>query len=161
MSVTQDIVATYMGPRKVFARRLAVGLREDRLLAMLMAGCALAFIAQMPVRAREAHLTGQELNMLLGGSLLAVLFMAPLLLYGVALLAHAVARLFRGQGDSARARLALFWAFLAASPFMLLNGLVAGFIGSGPELTLVGGLWFVLFLWFWGSGMVQSYWAKT
>ncbi|AFO91251.1 YIP1 family protein [Phaeobacter inhibens] len=160
MSVSQDIVATYKGPRKVFARRLAMGLHEDRLLAILMAGCALAFIAQMPVRAREAHLTGQELNMLLGGSLLALLFMAPLLLYVLAFLAHGFARMFGGSGGSAQARLALFWAFLAASPLMLLNGLVAGFIGSGFELTLVGGLWFMLFLWFWISGMAQSYWGK-
>ncbi|MEK0163478.1 YIP1 family protein [Phaeobacter sp. JH20_36] len=160
MSVSQDIVATYRGPRRVYARRLAMGLREDRLLAMLMAGCALAFIAQMPARAREAHLSGQELNMLLGGSLLALIFIAPLLLYGVAFLAHGVARIFGGSGDSAQARLALFWAFLAAGPLMLLNGLVAGFIGPGLELNLVGGLWFVLFLWFWGSGMVQAYWGK-
>ncbi|MFS4583334.1 YIP1 family protein [Phaeobacter sp. C3_T13_0] len=160
MSVSQDIIATYRGPRKVIARRLAMGLREDRLLAMLMAGCALAFIAQMPVRAREAHLTGQELNMLLGGSLLALIFIAPLLLYGLAFVAHGVARVVGGSGDSGQARLALFWAFLAASPLMLLNGLVAGFIGAGPELTLVGGIWFLLFLWFWASGMLQSYWVK-
>ncbi|WP_333696567.1 YIP1 family protein [Phaeobacter italicus] len=161
MSITQDIVATYKGPRKVIARRLAMGLREDRLLAILMAGCALAFIAQMPVRAREAHLTGQELNMLLGGSLLGLIFIAPLLFYTLSLVTHCIAKVLGGKGDSAQARFALFWAFLAASPLMLLNGLVAGFIGSGVELTLVGGLWFAAFMWFWISGMAQSYWAKT
>ena len=105
MSITQDIVATYKGPRKVIARRLAMGLREDRLLAILMAGCALAFIAQMPVRAREAHLTGQELNMLLGGSLLGLIFIAPLLFYTLSLVTHWIAKVLGGKGDSAQARL--------------------------------------------------------
>ncbi|WP_293577488.1 YIP1 family protein [Phaeobacter sp.] len=160
MSVTQDIVATYKGPRRVIARRLAMGLQENRLLALVMAGCALTFIANMPVRAREAHLTGDDLNMLLGASLLGLIFIAPLLLYGLAQITHWLARLLRGRGDSAQARLALFWAFLAASPLMLLRGLVAGFIGPGLELTLVGGLWFILFLWFWTSGLIQAYWVQ-
>lgn len=160
MSVTKDIPATYRGPRRVFARLLTMGPREDRLLAFLISGCVLAFVAQMPKLARDAHLTGQELNMLLGGALLGVVFIAPLLLYTLALLTHWVARIAGGQGDAYRARLALFWAFLAASPLMLLNGLVAGFIGPGPGLTLVGALWFVIFLWFWVSGMVQGYWVR-
>ena len=78
MAVTTDIVATYRGPRRVIARLLSMGHREDRLLAFVMFGCAMAFVAQMPRLAREAHLTGQELNMLLGGALLGLVFMAPL-----------------------------------------------------------------------------------
>ncbi|KIC22417.1 YIP1 family protein [Leisingera sp. ANG-Vp] len=160
MSVTTDIPATYKGPRKVFARLLSMGAREDRLLIFLISGCVLVFVSQMPVRAREAHLTGQELNMLLGSSLLAWVFIAPLVLYVLALIAHWVARAAGGKGDAYRARLALFWAFLAASPLMLLNGLVAGFIGASTALNLVGALWLAAFLWFWVSGMIQGYWAK-
>ncbi|MEX0304958.1 MAG: YIP1 family protein, partial [Leisingera sp.] len=61
MSVTTDIPATYKGPRKVFARLLGMGAREDRLLIFLISGCVLTFVAQMPSLARKAHLTGQEL----------------------------------------------------------------------------------------------------
>lgn len=161
MSVTTDIPATYKGPRKVFARLLSMGAREDRLLVFLLAGCVLTFVAQMPKLAREAHLTGQELNMLLGGALLGIVFIAPLLLYVVALVAHWIARAAGGQGESYRARLALFWAFLASSPLILLNGLVAGFIGAGAALNLVGALWCAVFLWFWVSGMIQGYWTKS
>ncbi|OED47732.1 YIP1 family protein [Leisingera sp. S232] len=161
MSVTTDIPATYMGPRKVFARLLNMGAREDRLLIFLISGCVLTFIAQMPKLAREAYLTGQELNILLGGSLLALVFIAPLLLYVLALLAHWVARAAGGKADAYCARLALFWAFLASSPLMLLNGLVAGFIGPGSALNLVGVLWCAVFVWFWVSGMIQGYWARS
>lgn len=153
MGVANDIVATYRGPRKVVSRLLAMGPREDRALVFLMAGCALVFIAQMPRLAREAHITGQELNMLMGGTLLAWVFIAPLIFYALAGLSHLLAKLLGGQGDHTRARVALFWAFLASSPLILLHGLVAGFIGDGLEQTLVGVLWCAVFFWFWGTGL--------
>ena len=116
---------------------------------MLMAGCVLAFISQLPRLAREAHLTGEELNPMLGGALFAWLFIAPLMFYLIAALSHLVARLFKGKGDWFGARLALFWAFLAASPLMLLNGLTAGVVGPGAALTLVGFVWFIAFMVIW------------
>ena len=51
--------------------------------------------------------------------------------------------------------LALFWALLASAPVVLLNGLVAGFIGPGPALTIVGVAWVAVFVWFWLSGLRQ------
>lgn len=138
-----------------------MGPREDRLLAFLMAFCTLLFIAQMPVRAREAHLTGQELNMLLGGSLLALIFILPLALYSLAWICHLVARLLGGKGQGHLGRLALFWALLASTPLVLLHGLVGGFIGPGAEKSFVGLLWFGVFLWFWLSGMIQGYWKTN
>jgi hypothetical protein len=161
MAVTTDIVATYRGPRRVIARLLSMGPREDRLLAFLMFGCTLAFVAQMPRLSREAHLTGQELNMLLGGALLGLIFIAPLALYAVSWGVHLLARLFGGAGDSYRSRLVLFWTLLASSPLLLLNGLVAGFIGPGPALSSVGILWLAVCLWFWLSGMIEAYWTRT
>ncbi len=149
MPVTTDIVASYRRPAQVMCRLLSAGTREDRALAMLMAGCVLAFISQLPRLAREAHLTGEELNPMLGGALFAWLFIAPLMFYLIAALSHLVARLFKGKGDWFGARLALFWAFLAASPLMLLNGLTAGFVGPGAALTLVGFVWFVAFMVIW------------
>lgn len=156
MAVTQDIVATYRGPGAVLRRLLDRGQREDRALAILMAGCLVVFVSQWPVLARRAHIEQIELNPLLGGSLLAWLFIAPLALYALAALSHAIARAMGGKGSYYGARLALFWALLAASPLMLLNGLVGGFIGPGPALTLVGFVWFVLFLWFWLAGLREA-----
>ena len=160
MPVTSDIIATYRKPRQVMARLLAMGAREDRALAILMGGCVLVFTSQMPKLAREAHVTGQDLNMLLGGALFGWIVIAPLMLYTVSWLTHLFIRLLRGKGDSYGARLALFWALLAASPLMLLIGLTAGFIGPSPALTLGGGLWLLVFLWFWISGLSQAYWSK-
>lgn len=154
MPVTRDIVATYRGPRAVVRRLLAVGRREDRALAILMGGCLVAYVSQWPVYARQAHLDPElTLNDQMAGGLYACILVLPLLAYLIAALSHGVARLFGGQGSFYGARVALFWAFLAATPLMLLNGLVGGFVGPGPALTLVGLLWSGVFLWFWGSGL--------
>ena len=156
MAVTSDIVATYGGPGRVMHRMLATGKREDRALVFLMLGCLVMFISQMPRLSRLAYLTGQDLNMLLGGALLGWLFLAPLGFYTLAGLSHLVARLMGGKGSGYGARLALFWAFLATSPLVLLHGLVAGFVGPGPGLQGIGAIWLVAFLWFWLSGLRQA-----
>ena len=156
MPVTGDIAATYRAPGRVVDRLLGAGQREDRALMFLMAFCILMFVASAPSLARKAHLTGADLDMLLGGALLAWIVIAPLALYVLAAVSHAVARIFGGRGSWYGARLALFWALLASTPVLLLHGLVAGFVGPGPGLTLVGALWLGLFLWFWLSGLIRS-----
>ena len=156
MAVTTNISATYRGPGRVMRRLLDMGHREDRALAYLMGGCAVMFIAQLPRLSREAHLQGGDLDMLMGGALLGWIFIAPLALYLVGALSHLVAKLFGGKGSFYGARLALFWALLAASPLFLLNGLVAGFIGPGLELQLAGSIWLACLLWFWIRGLIVA-----
>lgn len=156
MAITRNITATYRGPGRVVQRLLELGQREDRALAYLMASCVLVFIAQLPRLAREAHLSGQDLNMLMGASLLAWVFVAPLLFYAIAFAARGIGRILRGRGTSYGARLALFWALLASSPLILLHGLIAGFIGPGIEMQTVGLVWFVVFLWFWIGGSIAQ-----
>ncbi len=156
MPVSSDIVATYRGPGRVVRRLLDMGPREDRALIFVMGFCVVAFIAQMPSLARRAHLEQVELNMLLGGALLGSVFILPLFFYTLALVSHWVARLVGGQGSAYGARLALFWALLSSAPLVLLNGLVAGFIGPGPTQTLVGLIWVAVFVWFWLSGLRQA-----
>ncbi|MDQ2088652.1 YIP1 family protein [Marimonas arenosa] len=156
MSVVTDIVATYRGPRRVIRRIIAAGPREDRALAILMAGCAVVFVAQWPRLARESHLTGGDLTMKLGGTLMAWLLIMPLVFYTLALLSHWLLRATGGTGEPFAARMALFWALLASGPLILLWGLMAGFAGSGPGLTVVGVLWCFTFLWFWMSGLAEA-----
>ena len=157
MPFTQDIAATYRGPGKVARRLVNAGQREDRALAILMGACVILFVAQWPRLSREAHLTGQDINGLLAGALAGWLLFAPLGFYILSWLLHLVMRVFRGQGPSFNARIAIFWGFLAATPLALLNGLVAGFIGPGPALTLVGVVWIGVLLWFWIAGMRAVY----
>ena len=156
MPVTTDIVATYRAPGRVISRLLAAGQREDRALVILVAACAVMFVAQWPRLSRISYLTGEDLQMLLAGSLFSLLFIMPLVLYFVAWLSHAVVWIFGGRTTGYSARLAL----LAASPLVLFWGLVAGFIGQGGQLTAVGLLWLVIFLWFWIAGLRQAGWKE-
>ena len=149
MPVTSDIAATYRGPGRVMRRLLQAGQREDRALAILMAFCVLVFVAQLPRLSREAHLTGREFQAIAGGALMGWILIAPLALYLLAAISHLISRAVGGQGTWYGARLALFWSLLASTPLLLLYGLVAGFIGPGPALQVVGILWAGIFLWFW------------
>ena len=156
MSVAKDIFATYRGPGAVIERLVSGPPREDRAIAILMGACVLLFVAQLPALSRDAHETGEDLQMLMGGALLGVVFFAPLLFYAIAAISHLIAKLFGGQGTHWQARMTLFWALLASSPLTLLNGLVAGFVGESLQLTVVGALWFGVFLWFWISGLIRA-----
>ena len=86
---------------------------------------------------------------------LGVLALLPLF-YGLAALSRLVARAFGGRGSFFAARIVLFWAFLAATPLMLLRGLVAGLAGPGPGLVAVSVLVFAVFLWFWLAGLAVA-----
>nr|WP_256471663.1 YIP1 family protein [Oceanicola sp. 502str15] len=141
---------------------LAAGTREDRALILLMAGCLVIFIAQWPRLARDAELqtlgaeAEQPLQMLIGGTLLAWLFIMPIVFYLLALLSHLALKPFGGRGSGYGARLALFWTVLVVSPLMLLYGLTRGFIGDGPEATLVGAVVVIGFFVHWGLCLVEA-----
>ena len=156
MSIVGDIAASYGAPGMVLRRRLAMGEREDRALAILMAGCTLVFVAQWPRLAREAALSGEDLPMMLGSTLFAWLFIMPLVLYSIAFASYLLMRVTGGLGSSFAARLSLFWALLASGPVMLIYGLLAGFVGPGWVLSLFGVLWLALFFWFWFAGLKEA-----
>ena len=161
MAATRDIIASYRNPAAVVRRLLGQGTREDRNLIYLMVACLIFFVAQTPRLAREAFLSGTELNMLLGGTLLAWLFIAPLIFYILAAGTQIILRVLRGNVTGFNTRLALFWALLASSPLVLLHGLTAGFVGPGIELQIVGLIWLCVFLWFWVSGLLVAYRQKS
>jgi hypothetical protein len=157
MPVSTDILESYVRPRQVFRRKLEGGTHEGRALATLIGACLLIFVAQWPGLARAAHVDPAiPLDARMGGALLGTLFLLPPIAYAVAALSHLAARAFGGTGSFFSARLALFWSLLAVSPLMLLQGLVRGFIGPGPALTVVGLAVLATFLMFWVTSLFES-----
>ena len=152
MALVPDILATYRAPVRVQRAKIATG-SERLALAYVSLACGLIFVSQWPVQARTAHLEGADLQELLAGSLMAWIFLAPLLLYGLALLVHWASRLLCHPVGAFASRMALFWALVAAVPLWLLNGLTAAFVGRGPALALVGALGFGSFVLFWWAGL--------
>ena len=124
------------------------------MLVVLMVAMLIFLVAQGPLNVRLAQLDPTiPFDARMGGSMLAVLFMMPLLAYGLASLVSVVSRATSWRLEPRESRLALFWALLAVSPAMLLQGLVAGFIGPGPALTLVQIICGLGFLFIWGAGI--------
>jgi hypothetical protein len=157
MALTQDIFATYKGPRRVVARFLGQGRNEVRaLLFMLIAG-VLMFIAVAPYQAREAQLDPEiPLEARLYWAAFFYILIVPILVYLFALLVWGLSRIARRKITGYEIRFTLIWALLASTPVMLLAGLMAGFVGPSIQLQLVGFIWLVVFGWFWISGLLSA-----
>lgn len=152
MALVPRILQTWRSPGA--AVRGMAGLSEPGLLALLLGTMAVYFVAQWPAHARAAALDPSvPLQARLGGALLATLFLMPLIVMLVALLAQLFLRLFGRHIDGRLSRLALVWALAAASPVMLLQGLAQGFVGPGPAVTTVNLLAGGAFLVFWITGL--------
>jgi hypothetical protein len=157
MGLVADIVRSLRyGPRAVVREQLDQGANESRVLAFLMIGCALIFVAQWPRLMREAQLTGDDFTRLVAYALLGWLAIWPLVFYGLATLAHAVSRAMGGQGTPFGARLAMFWSWLAAAPLGLLTGAVAGFTGASVLTNLMGAAWLLVFVALWGLSQREA-----
>jgi hypothetical protein len=130
-------------------RHLARGVSEPFAFSLLLVFLTLAFIAQWPAAAREAFIAGETsaLPRILPRAY-GVLLMIPLA-YALAALSRIVARMLGGRGSWYGARIALFWALATVGPLLLLQGLVAGMIGTGPGLWLVSLALAGSFLWLW------------
>jgi hypothetical protein len=161
MAVTTDIANMYRRPKAVVQRILSQGNREEFALVILMGACLIICFAQLPRLARISYLEGGSLERDLIYVFFVWMMIAPLMLYGVAAISHIIAKVFRGRGTWLGSRLALFWALLAAAPVMILWGLVAGFIGPSPALSISGALWLAAFLLFWGLGMKLAEWPNS
>ena len=153
MSATDDILRSYRAPRAVMRSLLARGRSEPWALTILLSALAAVFIAQWPRLSRQAHLDAdQPMTGLMVGTGLALLAALPVF-YLLAAASPLVARGIGGRGSFYSARLALFWALLAVSPLMLLQGLVAGFIGAGVQMQLMSGLVGLAFVAIWIAGL--------
>jgi len=123
----------------------------------LVVACMIVFIAQWPRMSREAHLDASiPLDMRLGAAMLGWLFIAPLFFYALAGVSYIVARAMGGQGTTYGARLSLFWSMLVMTPLWLLQGVIAGFIGAGLQLTAVGILLLGAFFWVWINSLIET-----
>ena len=148
MSVIRNIYDSYRRPETVYQSFVTDHFEEKTALGFLAGGCLLAFISRWPTAARDAHLSDQALDMLLGAALFAWIFIAPLLFYSLAGVLTLVLFIGGLRDIGLPLRLSLFWSFLAAAPLMLIYGLVSGFLGQGVLTNLIGVLWLGVFMWF-------------
>lgn len=138
MSLVPDIVESWRAPRRVVRRHLDRPRSEPFAFTFLVVFLLVAFIGQWPQASRDSFLQPEvPMTQRLLAAALALGATVPLW-YLLAAVSRLVARAFGGRGSWYGARVALFWALAAVSPAMLLQGVVAGFIGPGPQLVAAG-----------------------
>ena len=148
MSVIRNIYDSYRRPATVYQSFVTDHFEEKTALGFLAGGCLLAFISRWPTAARDAYLSDQALDMVLGAALFAWIFIAPLLFYALAGVLTLLLFIGGLRDIGLPLRLSLFWSFLAAAPLMLIYGLVSGFLGQSVLTNLIGLLWLGVFSWF-------------
>ena len=162
MSVSREIVRSYRAPRNVMRRLLDALAGDDRpearVLIYLLAGCFIVFVSQLPSAIEGGPQWPAEAprQMRVSNTFFAWAFVAPLMFYLLAGLAHAVARLFRARGSFLGSRAALFWTVLAVSPLMLLRGMVEALIGPGKQLLAMDWLVGVAFCVIWAISLFEA-----
>jgi hypothetical protein len=135
---------------------LARGRSEPWVFSLLVTFLIVVFVGQWPGASRASfYQPDVPMAQRLIATLLALLALIPFW-YLLAAAGHLMARLFGGSGDYSGGRLALFWALVTVSPGMLLQGLVAGMIGQGPELTLVSVVVGLAFLVYWFVNLKEA-----
>ena len=149
MSVIGDIVQAWTDPRGLIRAKTILP-REDRALATVFGSCLLLFVAEWPSMARQAASDPSvPFEARMGGALMAVIFVMPLVMYGVAWVSRLVAGALGGKGTGYAARMALFMALLAMTPLALIYGLAHGLQGPGFAANLTGAAAIAGFLWMW------------
>ena len=163
MAVTQDMISSWRHPRIVMRRLLNAGRREDRALAVLMAGCFVIFIAQWPRLSRIAAGFGvapgnetPELSQLVAYEFVSWMMVWPLAFYLLAAIFHLIAKAFGGKGSFFSARYALFWALLSTTPIALLYGLCTGLLGPVASTQIVGAIWIAAFGILLGANLIEA-----
>jgi hypothetical protein len=162
--VVAAIGAAWRNPRQAMARQMREGASEERALFHLMAACGLGFLASLPAAIRTARAVEADdaLAATIGAHLFGFLFVAPLLMYGVAALVHLGARAFGATGPYLHARMALFWALLVGAPIALglaLGGVAAEVaFGAGvlPWLAPLGYAGLALWIWIFGTSLAEA-----
>lgn len=159
-----EVAGAYRDPRGAMARQVAAGLSEPRAFFHLMLACGLGFVASLPnaVRAARGIEADDPLAAAVAAHFFGYVFVAPLLLYGVAALLHLAARAFGGRGGFLAARAALFWALVLAAPMALglaLAGALLEMAGGGrllPWLGLLGYAGFAFWIWLLAASLAEA-----
>ena len=94
----------------------------------------------------------QSIDELMGAILLSNLFLLPLIFYFISMVMYIFAKGLGSNILGVELRMIIFWAYLAATPILLLVGIVEGFFGKNFQYFIVAGFWLLIFLTFVYSG---------
>ncbi len=161
-SLVGRVLAGWGGVRASFRAERDATPREAQLLFYAMLACLLFFIARLPAVMADLPpaIAGDPDTRAayLGAQVVASVLFGPLMLYGVAGLAHLGARAVGGRASWADARLALFWALLLGAPLMLVAGAAASVarMAGAPGLAAAAAIAPFGVLWLWAVCLAEA-----
>lgn len=145
MSLVDDIAQAYLAPRKAMQTQMDRGITEPQTLFYGILFGAVNLVANYPRVAQSAS-DPDTIAGMMGGLFIAYIFFLPLMLYGIAGIAHWVAVKFGGQGTWNQARRAMNWSALVCIPFILISGASNVFENSTIPMVL-NALTGAVFIW--------------
>jgi hypothetical protein len=107
-----------------------------------MGGCVGTFVSSWPALARQAHLEAKDVTDLMGGALLAWVFIMPLVFYVLAMMLWGIQRVLMGRARMDQVRIVLFWSFFCIPPIYVLAR-IGAWVHRGRCCTKYGGLYLV------------------
>ena len=143
---------------RALGRQIESGAGEERALGWVMVATVLLIIAQSPSTYRNVLASGvsaEDLPATMVMSVVFTLFLGPLTFYGIAALAHVIARIGGATGPYLNARLALFWALLCVTPLVLIVAVLGNVLNPSFAKPMQ---YFVLFgfLFIWADTMTVA-----
>lgn len=129
------------------ARRAAS--REATLIGWLMVAMLIILIGNLVALSGRVPTTHPDFTPEAGAALMALIFIAPLLWYAMAVVVTLGARLFGGRGGWQDGRIALFWATLVSAPLLAMSevGSALAMDTSAEAGTVIGQVGPVFFGW--------------
>lgn len=163
-SLTGAIARAWVHPRAAMARQVEEGLSEPRALFHLMLASGLLFVASLPTAVATARRLAVEdpMSGTVAAHIFGYFFVAPLLAYGGAALAHLCVRAFGARAPFLAARSALFWSVLVAAPAVLavtaLEALALPLVGGAalPLVRVLGYLGFAFWVWVFAASLAEA-----
>ncbi len=158
MPFVVEVVRCYLEPRASARRILARADTEGRALAILVLGCFVLFLSQLPdIMSKEVAQGGSPGPVAdAAARIVGALVFAPLLFYGIAGLTGLAIRAAGYSLSWINCRVSLFWAVLAVSPAVLIIALARGFIGTSALLIVISLAMTIPFLVIWISALLES-----
>ncbi|MEM7240980.1 MAG: YIP1 family protein [Pseudomonadota bacterium] len=154
----------FANPKSVLSSQKEKGIREEGNLVLIMLFAILNFFAQLPGQYRvfsngpqtaidsDGNVIPIDFAQFAGWQAVYSIFGVILVMYGLAAIAHLIARYFNGKATWPEARRAMFLAANVSLPLIALTALATWF--GIPNLALIlAVLTLLYFLWYWGQGL--------
>ena len=129
MSLIDDFIRTHSEPSIVFAKKVP-HTGDARAFAYLMLACLLMFMSRIPstIAGQGAHSIDRPTGPTLAALFLGAMIAAPMMFYLYAAAIRLLMMMMGGRIAWLHSRVVVFWSLLVVSPWVVIAGLITGYV---------------------------------